>query len=349
MKDFYLSLKLYLSWLLLLLIFYLIGQMIFGDALTINSLSLANWDGRHFLDIAKFGYTNPIQYAFFPLYPLTVRLLAVILGGNFLYAGLLVNFFSAFFIIYLFIKLLESYKSKIKTLIYFLLFPTSFYLISFYTESLFLLLAMLSFYSINTKKLYQAALFGSLASLTRISGIAVIAVVVFEIFLSKKSLKEKIISFIISISGLVIYCSYLFYMTGNPFYFLISELDWDRAISFPGFNIFTAIHFLANYGLKPESFTILSDLIFTVLGIGLAIRVWKYLNPAYSIYTIISLYLPLATALILSMPRFLLVIFPLFITLAQIKNRIFNISYMLISITLLFLYFNFFLRVIWVS
>lgn len=349
MKDFILSLKLYFLWLLLLLTFYLFGHIIFGNDSGISFYSLANWDGRHFLDIARFGYTNPIQYAFFPLYPLVVKCISMLTGLDYLSSGLITNFLSTFGIIYLFTKLLKESKSKVKTILFFLIFPTSFYLISFYTESLFLLLVLSSFFYLKKKNYYLSALFASLSSMTRISGVAVIAAVLFEIYLSKKSLKEKLVSSIISVSGLIIYCIYLFYTTGNPFYFIISELEWDRSVALPGLNILTAINFLATYGLKPESFTILSDIFFTVLGIGLAIRTWKYLPPSYSIYTFLSLYLPLATALILSMPRFVLVIFPLFIVLAEIKNKIFNLGYIIISLTLLFLYFNFFLRVIWVS
>lgn len=351
MKDLVLSLKIFFAWILLIILFLAVGITLFGQPSVINLLSLANWDGRHFLDIAKNGYTDNIQYAFFPLYPSLISLLSKFLNGNYHLSGFLINLASSFGIIYYFIKLLNEYdlKVKIKILMYFLIFPTSFYLLAIYSEATFLLFTLMSFYFAKYKKFYISALFVSLSLITRISGVAVFAAFAYHVYTTKKSLHEKILILAISLSGMVGYCGYLFYVTGNPFYFLISELTWDRSITLPGLNIFAAVEYLAVFGIKPESYSILFDLIFTVFGLGIAIKVWKNLNLKYSIYSWISLLLPLTTALILSMPRFILVIFPLFIALSQIKSRIFNISYVVISLTLLFLFLNFFIRNIWVS
>lgn len=351
MKDLTLSLKIFLAWLLLLILFLIVGITIFGQSSAINLLSLANWDGRHFLDIAKNGYTQNIQYAFFPLYPSLISFIAKFLNNNYLLAGSLINLISSFGVIYYFIKLLEKYeaKLKLKVLLYFLIFPTSFYLLAIYSEATFLLFTLMSFYFANNKKFYLSALFVSLTLITRISGAAVFAAFAYEVYKSKKSLKEKIILLLLSLSGMAGYCVYLYLATGNPFYFLISELTWDRSITLPGLNIFAAVEYLARFGIKPESYSIFFDLIFTVFGLGIAFKVWKNLKLKYSIYTWISLLLPLTTALLLSMPRFILVIFPLFIALSKIKNSVFNISYIIICLTLLFLFSNFFIRNIWVS
>lgn len=348
-KTLSLSLKLFTTWILLLAFFILIGDFIFGADTNFNLLSFSNWDGRHFLDIAKYGYLQNIQYAFFPLYPLLTNSLAKISQGNYLLSGLLVNLLSTLGIIYYFLKLLKNEKNSLKILISFLIFPTSFYLISFYSEAVFLLFTLMSFFYTKNKNYYLGALFASLSSITRVTGIAVILFFFYEIYRSQKSLPEKILFFLISISSFSLYCIYMFLNTGNPFYFLVSEITWDRVVTIPGFNIFVVIEYIARHGVKPESFTILFDLLFTIFGLGIGIKVWKNLKPAFSIYTWSSLILPLTTALLLSMPRFILVIFPLFIAMAQIKNRIFNISYFVTCLTLLFLFFNFFLRHIWVS
>lgn len=351
MKDLILSLKIFISWILLMILFLVVGNTLFGQSTSVNLLSLANWDGRHFLDISKNGYTQNIQYAFFPLYPSLISFLAKILNNNYLLSGLIINLISVFGIIYYFNKIIEDYdpKIKLKTLLYFLIFPTSFYLLAIYSEATFLLFTLMSFYFAKQNKFYLSALFVSLTLITRISGAAVFAFYAYEIYKSRKTLKEKIILMTISLSGMAGYCVYLYLATGNPFYFLISELTWDRSITLPGLNIFAAVEYLATFGIKPESYSIFFDLLFTVFGLGIAIKVWRNLNIKYSIYTSVSLLLPLTTALLLSMPRFILVIFPLFIVLSKIKNRVFNISYVLISLTLLFLFVNFFIRNIWVS
>lgn len=52
------------------------------DIITKNSLinlffeGLSRWDAQHYLYIARFGYTKEDCLAFFPLFPLTLRILA---------------------------------------------------------------------------------------------------------------------------------------------------------------------------------------------------------------------------------------------------------------------------------
>lgn len=346
-----LSSKLFLTWILLLTIFVLAGGIIFEGLDNLSLLSLANWDGRHFLEIAEYGYKNKIQYAFFPFYPILINLVSKISGLSYLYSALSISMVSTLGLMYFLLTFIKEcgFKNPLKILTYFLIFPTSFYLISVYSESLFLLFTLLTFYLGYKKKFYWAAIFAALSSSVRIAGLAVILGLITETFSSKLPLKDRIIVSLISSLGLLSYCSFLFIQTGNPLYFLTSELSWERGVTIPGENILSTIVYLAHFGVKPESFTLLSDLIFTVFSLGIALRSFKKLRLSLVVYSWAALFLPLVTSLLLSIPRFLLVIFPLFILTSQIKNRVFNISYVIISLTLLFLYFNFFIRNIWVS
>lgn len=336
-------------WILLLLFFFLAGNILFGGGNDLSIYDLANWDGRHFLDISISGYSEKSKYAFFPLYPILLDFFSFN-NRSFLYAGILINLLALLGSIYILLLLLKKFNmNPLKAVIYLLIFPTSFYLLAVYSESLFLFLTLMTFYFAEKKKFYIAGFFSSLASITRITGIAVILSLVAYLFLSKLRFREKFITVMISSSGLLCYSIYLYLQTGNPFYFFISELTWGRSIEIPGANIRDAVLYTAVNGIRPESFTILSDLLFTIFGLGMGIRVIRFLKPPLAVYTIAALFIPLTTALLLSVPRFLLVVFPIFIVLAKINNRIFNISYVIISLTLLFLYFNFFLRNIWVS
>lgn len=345
-----LSVRLFILWLLLLILFFLAGNFLFGLDNNITIYSLANWDGRHFLEIAQKGYTNKVQYAFFPLYPLLINFFANFLNINFLYAGILINIVAAFGSIYILLKILRKYgEDATKATVYFLIFPTSFYLITAYSESLFLFFTLLTFFFAEKRNFFLAALFAALTCLTRITGIAVILGLAVYVFNFKVRLREKITVLLLSLSGFGLYCLYLYTQTGNPFYFLVSELSWGRTFFVPGLNILESVAYIAVAGLKPESFTIFSDLIFTIFGLGMGIRTIRFLKLPFAVYTIISLLIPLTTTLLLSFPRFIFIIFPIFIVLSRINNRIFNASYVIISLVLLFLYFNFFLRNIWVS
>ncbi len=45
--------------------------------------NFSNWDGGHFIGIAKNGYSEKFQYAFFPLYPLLIRTISQITHNYF--------------------------------------------------------------------------------------------------------------------------------------------------------------------------------------------------------------------------------------------------------------------------
>lgn len=334
----------------MLVIFVLLGGIIFGDLSAVSIAGLGNWDGKHFLAIADSGYTERLQYAFFPLYPLVVNVISKVLNISLLSAGISVNLISSFGIIYFFIKILEKLKEAdyVKTIIFFLIFPTSFYLLAVYSESIFLLFTLMAFYMIFEKKLLWGVAFAALAASSRVVGVAAALAVITEIFISNKNSSDRIFSFF-ALSGFLIYCLYLFLTFNNPLYFLVSELNWDRVITLPGKNIWETNLYLAYYGLDGSYYTIFLDLLFSIFGIGFGLRAIRFLRPSLYIYTILCLLIPLTTSILLSFPRFLIVIFPIFILVGRIRNRIFQITYVICCLTLLFIFFNLFLRDIWVS
>src|SRR3989344_63497 len=126
--------------------------------------SFANFDGAHYLLIAKNGYTT-YQQAFFPLYPLLIRWLSPIFSNNLLLTGLIISNFSFLLGLIIFSKYLKVILGRSETttpeslldsgrprsslarmtqrslviwlIIFLLTFPTSFFFGSIYTEGLF--------------------------------------------------------------------------------------------------------------------------------------------------------------------------------------------------------------------
>ena len=119
--------------------------------------SRANFDGNHYLTIARRGY-GYAQQAFFPLYPNLIRyfskyMLPVTSGV----AISIVSFFIAIIFLVKLVKLDDSDPNIAKwTIISLLTFPTSFFLGSVYTEGLFLMLVVLSFYCARTNRWWLA-------------------------------------------------------------------------------------------------------------------------------------------------------------------------------------------------
>ena len=157
----------------------------------------ANFDGEHFLAIAKEGY-RPLTYFFFPVYPILTRLFAGLIGGSFysyLVSGLFLSH-SAFFIGLMgLVRLIRlDYKGNIVflTIILVLLFPTSFYFASVYSESLFLALSVWTFYFARKKRWVLVGLLGAIASATRIVGVALFPALVVEALIQAKEKKTNL-------------------------------------------------------------------------------------------------------------------------------------------------------------
>jgi len=157
-------------------------------------------DSEYYLSIAVAGYddpvgrtTNPIpghgeiplNYAFFPLYPLVTRVVAVplsILGqspvGTAALAGVLVSLLgtlAAVIALYDLVKDQMGDEGGWRTAFYFLIFPTSFFLAQVYTEGLFLGLALSSLALIRRKQLLLASVLAGLAVLTKAIGLGLLA------------------------------------------------------------------------------------------------------------------------------------------------------------------------------
>ena len=155
--------------------------------------SRANFDGFHYLSIARNGY-GYLEQMFFPFYPKLIRFFCP-LFNSFIFSGLFIS--SLFFILCL--KLLsdllsgegENKKAIKKTLLFLVLFPTSFYFLSVYTESLFLFLILLSFWLARKKKWLLAGLTAGLTSYTRLVGICLLPALVCEYYESESGRKMK--------------------------------------------------------------------------------------------------------------------------------------------------------------
>lgn len=309
--------------------------------------SFSNWDGGHFLGIAQIGYSEKFQYAFFPLYPLAIRLVNEI-TQNYLLAAILISVVSVFLGIHLLYKMINIlYDKKLaeKTILLILLFPTSFFFLTAYSEGLFFLLVISTFYFLRTNRLLLAIIFASLASVTRLAGLALVLGLIVEVIITS-GISRKNWYIILAPLGFLVYCWYLLNTTGDPFYFLISEQHWQRNITIPTTSFWETIKGLSHIS---NNFTAFLDLIFAIFGMGLAIRTFRFLPPSFSIYSAVSVLLPLFTPTLSSMPRFLLPIFPIFILLALTKSKFLIFAYQLISIMLLSIFLTLFINGYWVS
>lgn len=301
--------------------------------------SLANWDGGHYLGIAEHGYREKFQYAFFPLYPLLIRFVNNV-TQNYLATALIISIVSSFLALNLLYRLVSQYFDKKiahKTILCLIFFPTSFYFLTAYSEGLFFLLVVVTFLFKSKGKFFWATVAASLASATRLAGLALVLALLIDVQ-TTTGINRKNWYVLLSPLGFVIYCWYLFNQTSDPFYFITAQTHWLRSLSVPGVGFWEAI--------KGVAFL---ELVFAIFGLGMVLRAFRFLPLSFAVYGFLSILLPLLTPSLSSIPRFLLPIFPIFILLALIKNQYAAFAYQLISIMLLSVFAILFANGYWVS
>lgn len=145
----------------------------------------SHWDGEWYLRIAQSGYrADDGTSAFFPFYPLLVKLLGWLLGGNYLLAGVIISggaTLAALILLYELVRRDFGRETASRTALYLAAFPTAFFLSAIYSEGLFLALALGAFLAVRHYRNWAlAGLLVALATLTRSLGILLLIPLAWE-------------------------------------------------------------------------------------------------------------------------------------------------------------------------
>jgi len=150
-----------------LILTYLSALFIIGNfsprTLRISTLWLAwfRWDSGHFTAIASNGYDAAWRTAFFPLFPLLERGVAFLTHDPFI-AGLIISNLAGLAMLVVLYRLVQEdfdAERAFRTVLYLSVFPTAFFFVAAYNESLFLLLTLLSFYHMDCGDWWLACFF----------------------------------------------------------------------------------------------------------------------------------------------------------------------------------------------
>jgi len=326
----------------------------------------ANFDGEHYLAIAREGY-RPLRHFFFPVYPLLIRYFsfwATNLAG-FLTGAIFISHTSFFLAILGLQKLLKlDGHNFYKVVLILLIFPTSFYFAAAYTESLFLMLAVWSFYFARRSKFLFASLLAAVAGATRVIGVVLIVSIAVEWYVQqkpsfnfKRALNISMYLFVMAL-GLFVYLWYLYDQTGDPLVFIhkVGIYGGQRSSSFVMlpqvfyrylFKIIPALNFY-----WPVIFTTYLELFMAVLFLILVVVGYFKLRFSYWIYLFGGFLIPTLSGSFSSLPRYVLVLFPGFMLIAQIAKKLPKIvNYILAGVSLgcLILATAMFSRGFWIS
>ena len=313
-----------------------------------------NFDGVHYLRIAQNGYDAQFSQAFFPLYPLLISIFNVLPKNPTLDTRIYVDpsyFYTAFLLsnifliasLWLFYKLIRidfNHKIALGSLILFLSFPTSFYFGSIYTESLFLLLTLSSFYFVRTNKFILAGISGALASATRIFGLLLVPALMLELYfkikkreidLRSRDFFNALLGILIAPLGTFIYMLFLTFNFNNPLYFFTSQLQFGAErtagdlVLLPQV-VYRYIKIFITVPIESQLFfNATLEFVFTSASLTALLLFFKKMRASYFIFTLGCLIVPTLTGTFSSMPRYSLMGFLLLPFIVQALGKYYKL------------------------
>jgi Gpi18-like mannosyltransferase len=282
--------------------------------------------------IAQNGYVNegdPANFiVFFPFYPLLVRLITFDFAYINLSGLVIANISSIIAVIYLFKLAKLDYSDSVaeKAVLYLSVFPTAYFLSAVLTESLFLALAIASLYYARNAKWPLAGFLGLLASLTRIAGLLLLPVLVVEYFNQKEwkitAANLKLLWTILPVLGFLSYLIINYQVTGNFFTFMeIERVHWSQTLD-PIGGLAGALGWFGSNEF-PKNLTLgYAQVAFAVFGLLMVLAGYKAkMRPSYQAYLLLTWMLSVSTGFWISVPRYVLTMFPMFVTLALFSQK----------------------------
>jgi hypothetical protein len=299
---------------------------------------LLQWDSEWYFKIVTEGYryngdpTIQQNIVFYPLYPMLARGLATISGLTPADALLLVSNLAGLFAIVVLFKLVsEEFGDQLALATTALLsfFPASVLLSAGYTEPLALLLIVSFFLALKRKYYLSAALLAGLVISSRSTGIVLLPVLLWEMWLNRDQrpfLPALLPCILLATSGIWLFMIYLWNSFGTPFAFSDGQVAFHQGTTL-------ATRLVAALKFEPFTRMILNDWNpwgqaswFTLLFVVLIVVGWSRLPSTWTLFAMGLLLLPYLTlsggpAGFVSMSRFNLLSFPLFVVLADLGLR----------------------------
>jgi Gpi18-like mannosyltransferase len=296
----------------------------------------ARWDSEWYQLIADHGYASfdffkeagGGRYAgydiakYFPLYPLTIRMVSYLVG-NTLISGILISNLAALLFLYYFYQLgtkLIGPEKAAQSALFYIVYPTSFLLNAIYSEPLFLACVVAGFFYLEDKKLIPALFAIALSVLCRPSGILALPAFLwlgFIRFPEKRFRVPLLISFACMIS-IAVYCYFMWSSFGDLSVIVKAQDHWRGPSKYP---LFALVRFFTNAKAIHGQHNSFLDFSFALIHLLVLAVSFRTLKAPYYLYSIICVLFPLSSTLF-SFMRLSLINFPFFLFLgSQLSGR----------------------------
>lgn len=335
----------------------------------VNDLGKAflHWDGEWYMQIIEQGYDTDYasfepdhwycntgegncqrNFAFFPLYPLSVIGLSNLTGFEYIVSGILISnlcFVIAALLLFKITKQILNARVAWFSLAVLIVAPTSYIFSAFMSESVYLMLFLTSVYFALKQKWLLAGFSGALLSATRNTGIMIIPILI-AIYIEKKYQNKKfpgitlkllksldlkvIFSILIAGGGLLAFMIYLNNLVGDPLAFINIQRYWDKPVN--GISPLLAIPYsFINWQLESSLKIHLYNLGYFLLVTGLGL--WGFLKkklPLSQLAVLTIVFIPMLSGSMLALPRYISVLYPIYILAGMVFAKYRKISGLLL-------------------
>jgi len=299
------------------------------DPLTALGHAWDQWDARHYLYLATHGYgaagdaRNLI--AFFPLYPALISAVAAV-GLPARTAALLISNVAgvvAAILLYEVARVDLPPKAAWRAAAFFTVFPTAYFLLVGYTEALFCALAFGAVLAARRQRWLPAGLLGGLASAARLGGLALLPFLLIDILIARRTLQrfwQALVSPLLILLGFLVYLATNLVVLGDPLAFIsVQREHWSHSLAAPWVGFANAVRGIS-WRVPWEKLTVGGgEIAGGITAYAAATLSWLRLRPADAAYatvlTVMITFLPFW----LSIPRYLLGMYPLFLLAGRIR------------------------------
>jgi hypothetical protein len=301
------------------------------DPLTALGRDWDQWDARHYLYLAAHGYaaTGDARnlIAFFPLYPaligavaavgLPVRIAALVISNV---AGVV-----AAILLYEIGRSERGHDAAWRAAAFFTVFPTAFFLLVGYTESLFCALAFGAVLAARRRQWMFAGMLGGLAAATRLTGLALLPFLVIELVAARRVIRSALRAIVPPFLVLAGFASYLAtnaLVLGSPFAFITVQREhWSHSLAAPWVGFASSIRSIG-YRVPWEKLTVgAGEAAGGIAAYAATTLSWLRLRPSDAVYATVVTAMVTFLPFWLSIPRYLLSLYPLFLLVGRIRSR----------------------------
>ncbi len=309
------------------------------------------WDAPHYLDLVVFGYRAvdardlfgpngyrsvypgdlPLYIVFYPLFPWLATLVNFLLNDP-LASAFVVSTLASIFVAPLLYRLVrhdEEPAVALRAAWFLLIFPTAYVLHIGYTEALFMALVLGSFLAARTERWWLAGLLGGLAALTRVNGLVLIPALAAEALTQwlrrppeERRLRVEWLAIGLVAVGFGGYLALNQAVYGTPFEFLtVQRVHWFKSLSWPWDGISGVFGWLRSPKFETVVMLGWMELLFIAIGLVATVHAALRFRLSWFAWMAGNWLLFVSTSFVVSVPRYALTLFPLYVSLALLSRR----------------------------